>query len=91
MSVKNSTPKYSLLVTAVDVPSKLTIKKLDGIPKDKFRNMGEVLPYLFRRFPLWSYHAKDPSYKREFPHVASSKQEYESWNIGKRINAEVCI
>lgn len=51
--------------------------------------MGEVLPYLMVRFPLWSEKALDPNYKRAFPYVAVSQQQYESWNIGKRINAEV--
>lgn len=51
--------------------------------------MGEVLPYLMNRFPLWSEKAMDPNYKRVFPYVASSQQQYESWNVGKRVNAEV--
>ncbi|CAG9768909.1 unnamed protein product [Ceutorhynchus assimilis] len=54
---------------------------------NKFKNMGEVLPYLFKRLPIWNPEA-DEDYKCTYPFTASSKNEYLSWNVGKKLAAE---
>lgn len=88
LNSKTHTQKYSFIVST---NSPKTIRNSFKIPPNKFRNMGEVLPYLMKRFPLWSERSKDLSYKKAFPYLAASRQEFESWNIGKRVNAEVSI
>lgn len=60
------------------------------LPKNRFKNMGEALPYLFKRLPLYSDLANNINYKRSFPFTASSLKEFVSWNIGKRRSSEVC-
>lgn len=62
-----------------------------SFPTKLFKNVGEVLPYLFERLPLWSDLAGDPNFKRSYPYVATSKEEFLSWNVGKRLSAEVTI
>ncbi|KAF7282460.1 hypothetical protein GWI33_002636 [Rhynchophorus ferrugineus] len=63
-------------------------KYLLKLPSHSFKCMGEVLPYLFKRLPLWTSEATNDSYKSSYPFSACSKQEYESWNIGKKLAAE---
>ncbi|XP_066247626.1 uncharacterized protein D12 [Euwallacea similis] len=71
------------------------VKKLFGnkhellkLPEYKFKNMGEALPYLFKRVPLWTQEALNEDYKCTYPFTACSREEYYSWNIGKRLAAE---
>lgn len=59
------------------------------IPVEKFNNVLEVLPFLFRRLPLVSNLASNLSYKCRYPYVANSLSEFLSWNIGKRLSSEV--
>lgn len=60
-----------------------------NLPKNKFKNMGEALPYLFKRLPLYSDLANNDVYKRLYPFTMSSLKDF--WNIGKRRSAEVCF
>lgn len=60
-----------------------------NIPVANFKNVLEVLPFLFRRLPLVTNLADDVSYKCRYPYVADSLDEYFSWNIGKRLSSEV--
>lgn len=60
-----------------------------SFPKKQFKIVGEALPYLFKRLPLWSEQANDPSFKSIYPYVASSEAEFSSWNIGKQLSCEV--
>ncbi|RZC38888.1 YEATS domain-containing protein 2 [Asbolus verrucosus] len=60
------------------------------LPKNKFKNMGEALPYLFKRLPLYSELANNVNYKRLYPFTASTLKEFVSWNVGKRRSSEVC-
>ncbi|KAJ8961459.1 hypothetical protein NQ318_014707 [Aromia moschata] len=60
------------------------------LPKNRFKNMGEALPYLFKRLPLYSTTANCIDYKCMYPFTATSEVEFSSWNIGKRINSEWC-
>lgn len=59
------------------------------LPEHKFKTMGEALGYLFKRLPLWSPEAKQSRYKRTYPFCACSEKEFMSWNIGKKLSAEV--
>lgn len=59
------------------------------LPENKFTNLGQALPFLFRRLPLWHSKAKVEGFKSAYPFMASSKEEFESWNIGKRLSSEV--
>ncbi|XP_018564767.1 YEATS domain-containing protein 2 isoform X2 [Anoplophora glabripennis] len=88
------------LVKEIDpapVLEKLSNTKVDRIdfekykvkfPKQQFKNVGEVLPYLFKRLPLWSEQANNPSFKCVYPYMASSEAEFSSWNIGKQLSCE---
>ncbi|KAJ8984907.1 hypothetical protein NQ317_002747 [Molorchus minor] len=58
------------------------------LPRSRFKNSGEVLPYLFRRLPLWSNLARDLDYKCTYPYTATSREEFFSWNIGKKLSSE---
>ncbi|XP_045469102.1 YEATS domain-containing protein 2 [Harmonia axyridis] len=49
----------------------------------KFKNLGEALPYIFKRMPL----ILDVK-KTLFPFTASSSEEYYSWSVFKQTNAE---
>lgn len=60
-----------------------------NFPKRQFKSVGEALPYLFKRLPLWSEQANDPSFKSVYPYVANSEAEFTSWNIGKQLSSEV--
>lgn len=60
-----------------------------NIPVEKFKNVLEVLPFLFRRLPLVTNLADSLSYKCLYPYVAKNLNEYSSWNIGKRLSSEV--
>lgn len=51
--------------------------------------MGEALPFLFKRLPLWTTEANDLDYKCTYPFTACLEKEFMSWNIGKRLAAEV--
>uniref|UniRef100_A0AAR5QKI3 YEATS domain-containing protein n=1 Tax=Dendroctonus ponderosae TaxID=77166 RepID=A0AAR5QKI3_DENPD len=64
-------------------------RRLLGVqPIHKFKNMGEALPYLFKRLPLWTTEANDLDYKCTYPFTACLEKEFMSWNIGKRLAAE---
>lgn len=63
--------------------------KID-VPSHRFKNISEVLPYLFKRLPLITNLALDVNYKCTYPYVAKSIEEYSNWNIGKRLSCEVC-
>ncbi|KAL3276558.1 hypothetical protein HHI36_011932 [Cryptolaemus montrouzieri] len=54
----------------------------------KFKNIGEVLPYLFKRLPLISELARNLKYRSVYPFTACSLTEYVSWNIAKQSSAE---
>ncbi|XP_030746940.1 YEATS domain-containing protein 2-like [Sitophilus oryzae] len=58
------------------------------IPNLHFKCMGEALPYLFKRIPLWAQDATDSKYKSVYPFMACSQKEYQSWNVGKRLSSE---
>ncbi|KAL1509019.1 hypothetical protein ABEB36_003825 [Hypothenemus hampei] len=58
------------------------------LPEHKFKNMGEVLPYLFKKLPLWTSEANNLDFKCTYPFCARSEQEYLSWNVGKRLSSE---
>ncbi|EEZ97471.1 YEATS domain-containing protein 2 [Tribolium castaneum] len=58
------------------------------LPSHRFKNMGEALPFLFKRLPLFSDLANNANYKRIYPFTASSLKEFVSWNVGKRRSSE---
>ncbi|CAH0557463.1 unnamed protein product [Brassicogethes aeneus] len=58
------------------------------LPENTFKNMGEVLPYLFKKLPLWSNLANNLNYKCTYPFTAPSFKDYSSYNVGKQLSAE---
>lgn len=50
----------------------------------KFKNLGEVLPYIFKRMPLVV-----DNVEVSFPFTASSLDEYNSWDVSVQAYAEV--
>lgn len=60
-----------------------------NFPSHMFKNVSEALPYLFKRLPLVFKLASDINYKCSYPFTAESIEEYQSWNIGKRLSSEV--
>ena len=60
------------------------------LPKNRLKSMGEALPYLFKRLPLYSDLATNVNYKRMYPFTAPSLKEFVSWNVAKRRSSEVC-
>ncbi|CAH1173603.1 unnamed protein product [Phaedon cochleariae] len=58
------------------------------LPENKFKCVGEAMPYLLRRLPLWHESAQLEEFKMIYPFMATSRQEFDSWNIGKRLNSE---
>ncbi|XP_060524597.1 uncharacterized protein LOC132701004 [Cylas formicarius] len=71
-------------------PSKVKTCPEYGIwlPEKRFGNMGEALPYAFKRTPLWTRKVSDANYKSVHPFAARSEREFRSWNVGKRLAAE---
>ncbi|XP_072378822.1 uncharacterized protein [Diabrotica undecimpunctata] len=59
-----------------------------SLPPNRFKNIGEALPYLLRRFSLWNEKRTNSSFKALYPFIASSKEEFDMWPFGKMLNAE---
>ncbi|XP_044756211.1 YEATS domain-containing protein 2-like [Coccinella septempunctata] len=49
----------------------------------KFKNLGEALPYIFKRAPLIA-----DIHNNIYPFTASSSEEYNSWSLSQQTNAE---
>ncbi|KAG5891584.1 hypothetical protein JTB14_022249 [Gonioctena quinquepunctata] len=58
------------------------------LPQNKFKSIGEALPFLFKRFLLWNELAIHDGYRTMYPFVATSREVFKSWNIGKQLNSE---
>ncbi|CAG9858380.1 unnamed protein product [Phyllotreta striolata] len=58
------------------------------LPPNKFKNAGEALPFLMRRFKLWNQNAQNPQFKLLYPFIAASQEEFRNWPLGKRLNSE---
>lgn len=61
-----------------------------NFPRKYFKSVGEALPYLFKRLPLWSNEVKKPNFRSVCPCVAGSQAEFSSWNVGRQLSSEVC-
>lgn len=58
------------------------------LPKNKFKNVGEALPFLLNRFKLWNKKVENPRFKLLYPFIASSQEEFGKWPLGKQLNSE---
>lgn len=61
------------------------------IPVEKFTSIHQIIFFLFKKLPLISPLAENLVYNCCYPYVASSLEEFTSWNIGKRSCSEVII
>jgi hypothetical protein len=85
----NKLTSARLVRDVVNVPNKYESNSFKvSLPKNAFKNMGEALPYLFKRLPLYSELASNVSYKRVYPFTASTLKDFVSWNVGKRRSSE---
>ncbi|XP_056630105.1 uncharacterized protein LOC130440794 [Diorhabda sublineata] len=58
------------------------------LPQNRFKNIGEAMPYLLKRFPLWNDKVKNSNFKSLYPYIASSQEEFEKWPFSKKLNSE---
>lgn len=96
LSAPNASGKPQLLVqsgskvvSAVQQQSLLENKYKVKFPSDKFKNVLEALPFLFKRLPLITKFADQNEYISLYPYAASTLEEYCSWNLAKRLSCEV--
>ncbi|XP_019875254.2 YEATS domain-containing protein 2 [Aethina tumida] len=86
--------KHPQSILKTDDVNKLVQEKINynefkiKLPPNKFKNMGEVLPYLFKKLPLHSKLADNLNYKCTYPFTALSLKEYASFNVGKKLSTE---
>lgn len=59
-----------------------------SLPQNRFKSIGEAMPYLFKRFPLWNNKVKNRNFKSLYPFIASSQEEFEKWPFSKKLNSE---
>ncbi|KAJ8918915.1 hypothetical protein NQ315_016817 [Exocentrus adspersus] len=63
-----------------------------SLPSSKqFKSMGEALPYLLQRLPLWDESANQAEFKSAYPHVAGSKVEFLSGVAPKKLKRILCL
>lgn len=65
------------------------IRYLIYLPINYFKSIGEMLPYLFKRLPLYHANANYLPYKCLYPFTATSLEEYKTWHLPKRFSSEV--
>lgn len=79
----------SKVINAVQQQSLIENKYKVKFPSEKFKNVLEALPFLFKRCPLITKFADQNEYISLYPYAASSLEQYCSWNLAKRLSCEV--
>lgn len=59
------------------------------LPKNRFKNVLEALPYLLKRLPIITNLANEIDYKCTYPYAAKNSTEYSNWPLEKKLSSEV--